>query len=609
MATLNIGGKRVTVGDEFLNLSPEDQESTVDEIASSLTQPNSYSASEVPGEAYSNFGENAKEIAGQVYERATDDPVGFGKDIVKTAIGTGQKIVGGVAGELGYGPEINSPDYKPYEYERTHADPMLQGMLQDWGWKEPTGAAQWEQIKRHVAEKPLQAVLDASIFAGPASPVFRAGRGAFNTVRKAVTPNPARPGAADAARVMDAEGVPLTAGQRTGSDNLRYKESELGGQRVTNVIDQQNERYTRAASRRIGEDTPHLDGQTMERAHDRIGGTIGDIATRNRVVIDQQAIRQANAAVTDYNNVVAHNSPHRAPLVDNVLNEINSLAAGSRIIPGARVQTMRSQLGAAIRSTADPAARHALYNLQRALDDALTRSVSGADAQALRTARRQYRNYLVLEDAMATGGAETASGVLTPARLEQAAAKGRNRRSYLHGENDFTGLAKAGKISLQKPPQSGTSPRRQARLLPTVIGGAVGGMFGMPVEGAVAAGGAALGAEAAQSLAGGLIMSRPVQAYLGNQGWPGRTRAGTVAGHVAAPIASASPRIAALQHAETVLGPDALKEAKKALPQELNAWVSTRSPEAARALAEALAKKVNRPDLVERIFTELSAGQ
>jgi hypothetical protein len=42
MPTLNIGGKRVTVGDEFMSLSPEDQNATVEEIASSLG-PSSWS--------------------------------------------------------------------------------------------------------------------------------------------------------------------------------------------------------------------------------------------------------------------------------------------------------------------------------------------------------------------------------------------------------------------------------------------------------------------------------------------------------------------------------------------------------------------------------------
>lgn len=36
MPTLNIGGKRITVGDEFMSLTPEQQQATVDEIAGSL---------------------------------------------------------------------------------------------------------------------------------------------------------------------------------------------------------------------------------------------------------------------------------------------------------------------------------------------------------------------------------------------------------------------------------------------------------------------------------------------------------------------------------------------------------------------------------------------
>lgn len=40
MPTLNINGRRVTVGDGFLKLSPEEQNDTVDEIARSLgTEP------------------------------------------------------------------------------------------------------------------------------------------------------------------------------------------------------------------------------------------------------------------------------------------------------------------------------------------------------------------------------------------------------------------------------------------------------------------------------------------------------------------------------------------------------------------------------------------
>ena len=47
MATLNIGGKRVTVGDEFLQMSPEAQNAAVEEIAASIgtgRTPSAYDA-------------------------------------------------------------------------------------------------------------------------------------------------------------------------------------------------------------------------------------------------------------------------------------------------------------------------------------------------------------------------------------------------------------------------------------------------------------------------------------------------------------------------------------------------------------------------------------
>jgi hypothetical protein len=39
MPTINIEGRRVTVDDSFLKLSPAEQQSTVDDIASSLAAP------------------------------------------------------------------------------------------------------------------------------------------------------------------------------------------------------------------------------------------------------------------------------------------------------------------------------------------------------------------------------------------------------------------------------------------------------------------------------------------------------------------------------------------------------------------------------------------
>ncbi len=82
MATLKIGDKRVTVGDEFLSLPPDQQQATVDEIAQSLSAtpkaerqaigamlpdapvgPQSLNWSDVPQKALQNTPESAKKFA------------------------------------------------------------------------------------------------------------------------------------------------------------------------------------------------------------------------------------------------------------------------------------------------------------------------------------------------------------------------------------------------------------------------------------------------------------------------------------------------------------------------------------------------------------------
>lgn len=329
-----------------------------------------------------------------------------------------------------------------------------------------------------------------------------------NMASRAVTPFPARAGTADAARALEAEGIPTTAGQATGNKALKYAESEIGGARTSRLIDEQNEAFTRAASRRIGIDSPHLDGATMQAAYQRIGNQFDAIAARNQLAVDNTLYRAAYNSVGDY----MRRTPvtQRVPMVEEYAREILALRGN---VGGDIYQSLRSRLGADARAATKPDEQHALYSLQRNLDDAMERSMrrsgNAADVDALREARTQYRNYLALEDAMATGGQETAAGILTPARLEQAAANKFGRRAYLHG-SEFSQLAKAGKVAMTKMPESGTGARMAINLIPAAVGGAIGG-------GGAGAIGAAAGAIGGRAVAGRALMSRPVQGYLRNQ--------------------------------------------------------------------------------------------
>jgi hypothetical protein len=235
---------------------------------------------------------------------------------------------------------------------------------------------------------------------------------------------------------------------------------------------------------------------------------------------------------------------------------------------------------------------------------------NNADIDAFQLARRQWRNYLVLRNAMATGGEETARGLLTPGKLEQAAASGPNRTWYAHGLSDFTDLAKAGKAGMSKMPESGTAARAAIHVLPAL---ATSALMGGGVEG-LAAGTAAL---AAPTIAGRVLMSRPVQALVGNQLMPrGTTRIGRGVGRTGRIAAAATPRIDAMKQAETVLSPKVLDHIKSATGtrKQLSDWVRAKNSGqniegATQALALAIAQEVKQPELADRIARELAGQQ
>jgi hypothetical protein len=446
-----------------------------------------------------------------------------------------------------------------------------------------------EGLKENISQNPTGVMTDVlGLGLGPAQM-------AANATRRAITPFPARPGYGGASDVLAGEGIPQTAGQQTGSRGLKYAESTLGGGRTSAALDAQSEAFTRAASHRIGEDSPHLDTGVINGARNRIGNDFNQIGARNNIPPDPQLTVDLGNAVRTYVDGV----PIAAPGIQNIAQAIAQ--RGTNGITGAQYNAFRSRLSRLQRGTKDPQLQAAYGDLREALDDAMTRSMqragNQADIDALATARQQWRNLIVLENAMASGPM-AGRGLLTPQHLENAAAAGVNRTWYARGLSDFSDLGKAARVGMEPMPESGTAARIGINAVPAAIGGLVGG-------GGAGAVGAAVGAVAGRVAAGRTLMSRPVQAYLGNQLMPGRTQ---IPGKAAtAGVAVGTNREQAYKQTEAVLSPEVMTQVKKFAPKELGAWLATRSPEAATALAQAIAQKTNRPDLVERIVGELTA--
>jgi hypothetical protein len=325
--------------------------------------------------------------------------------------------------------------------------------------------------------------------------------------RRAISPLSATPERQALVKALQREGVDLTAGQRTGSKPLMWAESTFGdmpiaGGRAAEIQNRQGQQFTQAAMKRAGSTASLATPEAIDDAFSRLGQRFDDLASRNTLKMDAKFAQDIGDAVQDYVQVV--NPSMRAPIVDNVVQDIIE-ASKSGGFQGAAYQNLRSRLEKIARTTQDSDLAGVLRSVRSALDDAMERSIPAGspDRGAWGEVRRQYRNLIPIEKAATGAGERAAEGYISPALL-RTAVKQQSGRAYARGQGDLAELARAGTV-MNPLPQSGTAPRALIQTLAT--GGGV--LSGDPTTLAASVVGPAL--------LGRVLLSRPVQSYLGNQ--------------------------------------------------------------------------------------------
>lgn len=422
---------------------------------------------------------------------------------------------------------IVSPDYKPQTlpgaYTKTTAE-FLPGML--LGGEGGFG----RQFLTNVAAPAIASETAGQLTKDTAAEPWARMGGALlapvatSAARRIATPLPASAERQAFAETLRNEGVPLTAGQATGSKPLQWMESALGdtpgsGGPAARTMETQNEAFTAAALRRAGIDANRATPDVIDNAFNRIGNAFEGVGQRNNVSRDGRLTRDINTTLNSYNELVSQSN--RAPVVMNTARDImDMMTQNGGNLTGQQYNAITSRLAKQARNArTDPQLQEALQGLRSALDGAMERTLfrtgNQQDMQILRNARNEYRNMMVLEKAATGAGSGAAEGLISPSQLRNAVVQ-QNRRAYGRGRGDFADLARAGEALLKPLPNSGTSPRHNVTHLLQTIGAIAGG-------GAGAAGGpgsAAIGAlagVAAPAVAGRALLSRPVQAYLSNQ--------------------------------------------------------------------------------------------
>jgi len=345
----------------------------------------------------------------------------------------------------------------------------------------------------------------------------------ISPVRSSLTPQETR--------LVDAagrEGIDLTAGQRTGSKPMQAVESSLtqlpfsaGPQ--TRVYDRVRQQFNTAVLRRAGIQADRASPDVLDHGFQNLGQDFQRLAANTVVNVDRPLEAQVQRVATAYGRRL---TADQAPVFNSYMDDLNQMFAVTRqpgvgrvTVDGQAFQNIHSDIAQRMRTTTDPDLRRALWQLNEALDQAMTRSMPPGTAAEWREARRQYSNLMRVDEAMRGGSqADRAAGNIPFGAFKQAVQKA-NTAGFSRGRGELNELARIADFLANKVPDSGTAARTRA----------MGMLTGAPVMGAGAGMGHMAGADPMTAMAAGagslglppaiqwLINSRYGRPYFANQ--------------------------------------------------------------------------------------------
>jgi len=406
------------------------------------------------------------------------------------------------------------PETTAGEYARTVGE-FLPGTLMGGGASIPN-LARYGLAPAIASEAAGQATEGMSVGGVSVEPIARMGAAlvAPGVVGRVASPfGGADPAHISAAQRLRREGVDVRAGEHTGSSTLRALEGSV------EPTARQSEQVTAAAMRSLGSTSPRATTTALVSVRDRIVGEMDD-AIRG---IDVPATPAMAQRALDIGEDYMSNAPASAIVgrVREVTQEIMDVATSptASSIPATQLRRWRSAIGRLTQSSdrETRTAAHAIRELiDGATDSALIAAGRGNDIARLSEARRQYRNYLGVQDAATRAGAEL--GVVSAVGLNQSVIRTQGRSAYATGRGtDLSDLSRASAAVLRpEPTVAAAGVRNIPQLTQAGLLGA-GGSLGYGLAGTPGAIAGTVGGAAIQPFARSLFGSRLGQAYLRNQ--------------------------------------------------------------------------------------------
>lgn len=357
------------------------------------------------------------------------------------------------------------------------------------------------------------------------------GQALGQAVGRAIRPVAPQGGAVrgELVRAAEREGIPLTAGDVTGSRPLKIAESVMENMPLTAGSqlaqrEAQQRAFTAAALRRAGMNADEVTGGALAAQKKNLGGQLGGIAERNRLDFNQGLTDRLASIVDDAAKRLPPDEASKvAGAVDRILSQVDE--TGSML--GTNYQGWREPLRG-MASEGGATGRY-LGQIRIAMDDAFRGQLQGAEGESFRDLSRQYANLKTIADSMAGSGSLPAVGQIPPTQLASALSKSVGRENKALGVGDLNELTRIGATFVRDQiPNSGTAQRALAQsLMTTGAGSAAGGALGAANaaaggqnvvsgagEGAMYGGAAGAASILAPKLIQSLMNSKVGQAYL-----------------------------------------------------------------------------------------------
>lgn len=405
------------------------------------------------GKAYADVGRGAKQLVGAASQQEIDESKRLDAPLMQTGAG----VAGNIAGNMAlFAPTALIPGVNTY----TGAGLVGAGM----GALQPVATG--ESRVSNMALGGTAGVAGQAIGRGIGR-VFRPVQTALGREEQAL------------ASAAGREGIPLTAGQATGSKPLQTLESVMenlpltaGPQAAGRQAQQQA--FTRAALSRAGIQADAATAPALLAQKQNLGGQLGRIADQNLLDFNQ-GLTTKLADLTD--DASRHLPPDLAAKVSGTVDKILDQVGNNGKMLGTNYQGWREPLRGLASNT--ETGRY-FSGIRNALDTEFRAQLAQSQGPQYQELSRQYANLKTIIDAMGGAGNLPAKGQLSPAQLGGALGKAMGREGRALGRGDLNELSRVGQLFVRDQiPNSGTPQRLFIQnLLSGNVGNIGGGIAG-----------------------------------------------------------------------------------------------------------------------------------